>query len=388
MQNDKAGVYSSAITETKGYFEQAKPTEGFPMVDEALREALTLMVRIAGTDAEDEQQSLLGRLIQLQEQNNVLVALLASGFGVGVNNLGNDDNRIMEDISNGLAATYASLQIADFLSKGALSDWILKTTVTYLKPLLAAYGLPVAVTATLAAGGIYYLSTHNPEWVTYEPKSQEELDAFLEKGSAGLFGKQEFIEGYGDTPSGRSAYLSYLAGNNWSLYEQEKAITDQYVSFSEAERMRIEKGLPDPYPKMPDGIAMGKWLNSQGSILYPDANLVLNGIGEVFQSPFANIGVLNGGTKDIGGIATTPSGTGMLTGEGPEMALPCDCVFGVQNSLAERLTGALERMVEVCALPRVSVAKIAETVVIREEADLDALVRRIADELLRAELLS
>lgn len=393
MLEDGIGTQTSALASSSSYFVQGEPNEGFPMVNETLREALTLLVQIAKADEEDERQLLLGLLCVLQEKNNALVEQIGlkvmkfpeGGFGMIVGDLGKDDGITTDDITSGLSATYVILQITDLLSKQALSNW----AATSLGPFLATY-LPYIAAAALAASGIYYLSTHDPEWVT--PWTEEDQKAFELRRDTGKFNEEDFKRSYPDSAWGRNQYLGYIEENDPELYQQEIAIAGAGYSFSEAEQIRIEKDLPEPQPTplKPISEGVGKWLDSQNLVLYPDTGLVLDGAGKTISSPFANARVLNDGADDIGGIGTAPGISDPLTGAGAvvDFPLPYGCVFGTQNNLAERLTDVLERLVEVCALPRVSVGMLAETAIIREEADLDALARRFADELLRAQLIS
>ncbi len=360
-QGSAITAQDSALSSTTDYFGQGEPTEGVTIVDDTLREMMTLLVRIAGTDEEGERQSLLGRLIELQRQNNELVA------------------RVGTKMEKMLVGSVTVSTNTDEEGKGIIEETASLVAIT------SAFGQPeLGLVLGMARDQSFQFQSD------LDQEIMQDMQLMNLKRKSAKLSAQDYMNIYGDTSKARYKYLMYLSKNDKELYKKELAIAPRGLTFSEAKQMRIEKGPPEPQPTSlkPISEGIGKWLDSQNLVLYPDTGLVLNGVGKTISSPFAN--ARNDGADDIGGIGTALGISDPLTGAGAVVDFPlsCGCVSNTQNDFAERLTDALERLVEVCALPRVSVGTLAETAIIREEADLDALARRFADELLRAQLAS
>ncbi|MEA5136373.1 MAG: hypothetical protein VB035_09560 [Candidatus Fimivivens sp.] len=422
----------SALTDETGYFEQDESEEGTAMVDEALRETLTLLVQIAATDKEDEQQSLLEQLYDLQEKNNDLleqtgmkVAKFSDGkFGVIPDSTTNEVN--LEGQGN----------------NGNLSQDIIFDLVELAGLLVPG---PIGVTASISS----YIIGHRKELLDEERAMEARSKAkqeFLYKVKEGTATKEDFKK-YGDNAYWRKKWLAYIYDKDRLYFDQEIAIAgpDPYISFSDAEKKGKEKRLPVPQPTIYGEL---KVQHSQlPSELYSDRLSLLNSDEDVRNSLLSDLGIpprseenqptriyiSNGSVEDVaksetepdsnmisnwqndGLIPTIKTPSQIMTFQfshnlinpqtGGEGALDTAAVntspyqmdglgtdsngtLNAQDGFSERLAAALEKLAEVCALPRVSVGTLAETAVVREEADLDTLARRLAGELLHAQMVS
>lgn len=376
----------------------AQLPEGISMVNESIRETLALLVRIAGTDKEDEKQSLLWQLYDVQEKNNTLVeqiglkveTLLGGGFGVITNQDGKtyDISTLLGDISNLIA-------ISEFVGNNAAVQAAMTLAAETLVPFLSTYGLPIAL-AVLAAGGIYWATKDAPDWfddgTTFSrPMSLEDEEA---KGVP-EYTKDRFIEFYEDTPSGRDAYLGYLAGNDPELYEQEMAIAGKGHSFSTAEKMRIEKGLEEPKSQLFESTEVqpdGDMISISSSTNVPNAPTIKRkssmASGEELSETSLSHKIANPSTGAGEGVLDALRAGNVSPYQMDGLGTDSNGTLNAQDGFSERLAAALEKLAEVCALPRVSVGTLAETAVVREEADLDTLARRLAGELLHAQMVS
>lgn len=429
----------------------AQLPEGISMVEASIREAMALLVRVSGTDNEDEQQSLLGRLIILQRQNNELVARMGvkveklpdgefdvipgSTDGGNIERQNNKDGFSLDDADTISSIVLNGLQIGDLLSEGKLIPYLAK----YAKN-------PWVIIGLLTAAVLYDVAKHPDRYFEILPDARQQA---LEKINEGLGTKDDYIIAFRDTADARKKYLINLKHKDPDLFEQEMAIADMTFSFSEADEIARQKGLPVPQPtpfELPKMVQTFGYL-TQSSVVFPDTQSVLDGDGHAKQSPFSAFETLpeskknqlpglyisNGSAEDVAkqknnheNVPNAPtikrkpfveSGEGLaepslsqkianpLTGaeEGTLDALPAgnsspyqmdgvgadsNGTLDAQGVFSDRLSAALEKLAEVCALPRVSVGTLAETAVVREEADLDTLARRFADDLLHAQLVS
>lgn len=415
---------NSALIDNLSYFSD-KIQEGFSIVDktlrevQALRETQTLLKRIARIDEEDEQQVLLGLLCVLQEKNNAMLERMAETDEQDeqqvllgqIRDLQEKNNDMVEqlrqkvlnvhglgvvlDIPNGtnlggVSEGKEEMSIADKL--GVVTNLYSLTKNRELTLILSMLLIPPP-DPPLEYQGLAYQDMM--EQIVEPQKKNEKLNAqnIDIAGKGFTFAESNKISHEKspdlctyDLKVKHSQFLSELYSDSVLLLNSDKNVRNSLLSALEIPpsseenqptRIYISNGSAETEP---DSNMIRAW---QENSLLPKITTP----NQIMMSQFSPKLINPQTGADEGALDTLPAGNAspyQMDGVGADS----NGTLNAQDGFSERLAAALEKLAEVCALPRVSVGTLAETAVVREEADLDTLARRLADELLHAQMVS